>query len=131
LTLGTNASGQRWSEVNGSTGQFNVVRLVNRAVPAQITGNTNNYAINGSGRALINSNGAYDITGIVAGQDGEVLWILNYGGSALTLKHNSGSSTAANRILSNTGADLVLAATFGTATLIYDVGSNFWYVMGV
>jgi hypothetical protein len=104
--------------------------LTGRNAPAQITTNQNNYAINGSGRAFIFSDAARDITGIVAGYDGEWLWIVNYGSFAITLKYNSGSSSAANRIVAANGADVVIRANNASVLLQYDSGSALWYVLG-
>lgn len=107
-----------------------MVRITGRAAPQQITSDTNDYAINGSGRAFIFSDAARNITGIAKGLDGELLWIVNYGGFAITLKYNSASSSAVNRILAATGADVVLRANNSSALLQYDSGSGFWWVLG-
>jgi hypothetical protein len=49
--------------------------------------------------------------------------IYNVGTANLTLAHNSASSTAANRMFSSTGADIVLS-THQYVELIYDSTDN-------
>lgn len=69
----------------------------------------------------------FNISGIVAGPDGQRLTIYNPTALAMTINNESGSSTAANRITSNTGADLVTTAA-GSIELIYDTSTSRWLV---
>jgi hypothetical protein len=73
---------------------------------------------------------AYSITGFASGTDGAVLYIYNsYGGKNFTLAHESASSTAANRIITNTGADLTSTGA-NAYVLTYIAGTlNRWVLM--
>lgn len=72
---------------------------------------------------------AFSINGIAGGVDGRILYLYNATGQNMTLAHDSGiDPTAANRIKSNTGADLVSTGN-ATATLIYDGAESRWIVM--
>lgn len=136
LALGEDASGKRLSEVNtivaraSTRTETGVLNLKTRTAPAQITANKNNYAINGGGRVFLTSDAARDITGILAGNDGEVLWIVNSGNFAITLKNNSGSSSAGNQLAGANASDVVLRPNNGSAFLLYDTTVGFWYVVG-
>ena len=79
--------------------------------PAQITADQNNYTGTGTyGLAYLTSDAARSITGLsVANADNKSIEIWNIGSFNLTFAHQSASSTAGNRFLNNTGADIVLA----------------------
>ena len=93
--------------------------------PAQVTANRDNYPLPDATVLRMSSDAARDITGFADGTDGRLLIILNTGAQNIVLKHQSGNSTAANRIVANSGADLTLAAN-QLALLIYDVTSKRW-----
>lgn len=97
--------------------------------PAQITANQNNYNPTGLGAAgvlRLNSDAARDITGIVPSANHQALLVLNVGGFPITLRHESGSSTAANRFTFASGTDLVLNRT-GMLWLFYDQTTARWF----
>lgn len=71
------------------------------------------------------SNAGLSITGIVAASDGKRLRLTNIGPNSITLANQSSSSTAANRIITSTGADLTLAVD-QTIDLIYDTTTARW-----
>ena len=99
--------------------------------PAQITANQNNYNPTGlsySSRLRISSDAARDITGLVAGATDEVIAISNIGSFAITLKHESASSTAANRFWMPSLADHALSAGAG-CVLCYDGTLARWTVV--
>jgi hypothetical protein len=145
LALGENASGKRLSEVNAiavtasstvTTATATASTITQTARLSLTTRNThaltasvNDLAIQGP-RVVLSSNGAYNITGIVAGVDGELLWLVNNSGSAITLKNNDGASAAANRLVGANAADVVLRANNGSALLIYDTTSAVWFITG-
>jgi len=111
---------------NGSTGGGSLAYT--SSTPAAITANQNNYVLTGSAFQRLNCTTASDITGIApptsgAHVDGRMIRVVSVGSATVTLKHNSSSSTAANRIYSSTGADLALA-TNQWADLIYDSTDN-------
>lgn len=98
---------------------------------AQITSNQNNYAPTGilySSRLRISSDAARDITGLAAGATDEVLALQNVGGFAITLKHESASSTAANRFWLPSLADHALSSGAG-CLLCYDATLARWTVV--
>lgn len=97
--------------------------------PAQITANQNNYGIGTSFFARIQSDAARDITGLVTGGilniDGDIRIIWNVGAFAISFTNEDAASTAANRILTSSGATVVLAAN-ACAIAIYDGTSARW-----
>jgi hypothetical protein len=95
----TLAAGLAWAAETTLTGSIS---------PAQITANQNNYNPTGLATATIlnlTSDAARDITGIVAQSNGRLLVLMNSGGYTITLKENSGSSSAANRFYLPGAAD--------------------------
>ena len=90
--------------------------------------NTNDLALTASAFQRINCTSAASLTGIAPPSggthvDGRMVRVYNVGTTNLTLAHNSASSTAANRMFSSTGADIILAPN-DYAELIYDANSN-------
>ena len=93
-----------------------------------IAANTNNLALTASAFQRLNCTLASSLTGIAppsggAHVDGRMIRVYNVGTANLTLTHNSGLSTAANRFWNSTAADIILA-TNDYAELIYDSTSN-------
>jgi hypothetical protein len=98
--------------------------------PSTITADQNDYnpestATNRSSAWRVSSDAARTITGIANGLRGRVLLLTNVGSFGITLANQSGSSTAANRIITSTGADVVLAAD-ASAILWYDSTTSRW-----
>jgi hypothetical protein len=115
------------------TGAILIQRLAFKAAtPAQITGNQNDYTIaywDGS-VARLASDASRNITGFVWDQNaegGDVRHIINIGAQDIVLKHQDAGSTAANRMISSTGADITLSGGQG-AEMWYDVASSRWRV---
>ena len=73
--------------------------------------------------------GAFNITGITkpTNPDGRVVILYNTTSQHMTITNNA-TSTAANRILTNTGADVVTTGT-GIVTLIYSVTDARWILL--
>jgi hypothetical protein len=94
--------------------------------PAQITSNQDNYAPGVARYLRLSSDASRDITGLVAGVDGQRATIVNIGSNNIVLK-NETTSTAANRFHNSTGADITLAAD-QKADLIYDNTTSRWRV---
>lgn len=90
-------------------------------------GANNDVALGGAAfTRIVGPSGAFNITGFAAGINGRLLYLNNPTGQALTIRNNVGSS-AGNRILTATGADLV-GVIF--ATFLYDsAGAGFWRVV--
>ncbi len=98
------------------------------ASPSQITSNQNDYAGATADINRLSSDAARDITGFSGGADGKTLVLVNVGSNTITLKHQSTSSTAANRIIVPWAADYILAAD-GAAVLVYDNTTSRWRVI--
>lgn len=74
---------------------------------------------------------AFTINGIANGRDGKSIIIQNSTGYAMTLAHDSGvDPTAANRIYTGSGADIVLTNNPTIVTLIYDSAVSRWILGG-
>jgi hypothetical protein len=101
-----------------------VTNVVNS--PAQITASQNNYALPVADIVRLDADAARDVTGFVAGTAGQAVLLVNVGAFAITLKHQSTSSTAANRIISPTAADFELAAEGASVAMFYDGNSSRW-----
>lgn len=98
--------------------------------PSQITSNQNNYTA-GADRSYFqrwSTDASRNITGLSLSQiDGQAHRIVNVGSTNIVLVHQSGSSTAGNRFLCTTGADITLSAN-QEADLIYDATTARWRV---
>jgi hypothetical protein len=100
--------------------------------PAQITANQNDYAPTDFATSVflrISSDAARDITGLAGGAQGRIVALSNQGSFTITLKHNSGSSTAGNRFLCPGAGDFALT-TQKTCLLYYDSVAAGWSVIG-
>lgn len=113
---------------------------------AELTGAVNNYApkdtstVRSSQEAVvlrISSDGAYNITGLVAPVAGDFaitdfarLMLFNGGNNTLTLVHNSGSSIALNRFSCPGGANLAIRSA-ASVWLLYHPGLGNWIVEGI
>ena len=71
------------------TTQFSLVTTS----PAQISADQNDYNPGGSGILRLNTSASKNITGIVAGQDGQIIEIWNVGSNDVVLKHQNASSS--------------------------------------
>lgn len=73
--------------------------------------------------------GAFSITGFTGGSlanDGRPLRLFNGASYAMTIKNMDAGSSAANRILTNTGADVTLRAGTSVATFFYSGADSLW-----
>lgn len=71
--------------------------------------------------------GAYEITGLTGGALGRQIKLVNSTSQTLTLKINSGSSSAANRLFLTGSVDKTVAAWSAISlTYLSTQGSNFW-----
>jgi hypothetical protein len=72
---------------------------------------------------------SFSITGIAAGEMGRPLVIRNSTAQQMTIANQSASSTESNRIITGTGADLVLTGSTGQMViLVYDAVTLRWIV---
>lgn len=102
--------------------------------PAEITGNVNNWDPDGGGGdehsvifADVDALGPHNVTGMLASSVEEMRIIVNIGGSALTISNEDGSSDAANRFLTTTGASLTLGQN-GICLAMYDQTNSRWHI---
>lgn len=72
--------------------------------------------------------GAFTITGIIQGELGRIMMLRNTTTQAMTIANQSVSSTDVNRIITQTGADLV-TTNEGSAILMYDAVDQRWVVI--
>jgi trimeric autotransporter adhesin len=78
--------------------------------------------------------GAFSIEGIAGGRDGKLVYIWNGTGQNMTIAVEGGATgndpTAANRIISGTGADRATTGN-GSATLIYSGSASRWILINL
>ena len=72
----------------------------------------------------------FTITGIANGFDGKIVTIYNSTSFNMTIANNSGSSSAANQIITLTGADISTAGA-GSVTLQYSAADTKWIVIAI
>jgi len=99
------------------------------ASPTQLSASANNYAGLTGDINRTSSSSAVNITGIAAGTSGEAKLLVNVGSFAITLKHQSASSTAANRLIVPWAGDYVMDAAGGAALIVYDATDSRWRVV--
>lgn len=110
-------------DVNGS------VAMREGGALAVVNGANNNVTIDTMSFYRITAPTAvFSITGFTNGSDGRLLTIINASSYTLTLKHQSASSTAANRI--NTGGSDMAVPTNGVVSLVYNATLTNWVVSG-
>ena len=94
---------------------------------ASFASNTNN-ANTGSGSfQRLSASTTVNLTGLIAGTDGEIRFLWNVGANTITLTNLDASSSSANQFQTTTGASLALAAN-KCALAMYDSVSSVWRV---
>ncbi len=104
-----------------------VANVVNS--PSQITADQNDYTLPTADIVRLDAAAARNITGFAAGTSGQAVLIVNVGSHAITIKHQSASSTDANRVVVPWAGDCVLNASGGSAVLVYDSTTSRWRVV--
>lgn len=101
------------------------------ASPASLGGSQNDWAPGVADVVYITSSADINITGISAASipDGHAMLLMNIGTYKITLKHQSTSSTAANRFRSATAGDVVLYADGGAALCVYHAAVSRWRIL--
>ena len=74
---------------------------------------------------LQSTGGVANITGLAGGRAGRVVMLYNYGSNTVTLNHNNGGSSAANRMILPGNSNIALTQGSG-ATLVYDTATSLW-----
>lgn len=82
----------------------------------------------GSYLRITGPSAGFSVSGFTAGADGKMLILHNTTAQQMTIT-NDATSTAANRILTLTGADVVLRAGTSIATFIYDSAQTRWILV--
>jgi hypothetical protein len=103
-----------------------VVALAPTIQTTTSTGTQNNFAQTATRRLVLYANNAtaLTITGLTAGSDGDAVTLISLGAGSLTISAQNASSTAANRIITPTGGDMLVS----TALLGYDTTTARWRV---
>lgn len=101
--------------------------------PSALSSSQNNWNPGTADVIYVTSSTAVNITGLTASAvDGFCVLLVNVNaaaGSAITLVHESASSTAANRFHSAYAANVILYADGGSATLVYHAASSRWRIL--
>lgn len=73
---------------------------------------------------------AFSITGLLHGERGRFAVLRNTTAQTMTIRNESASSAAENRIITQTGADIVLGGTAGSSViLVYSASVSRWVVV--
>lgn len=100
-------------------------------VTENVGGTFNNYAIPAGASMIRFNGGTTTLTGIAGGVDGQMLHGFNLAsGANLTIANQSASSTAGNRIITGTAADVTITNE-GAFTLVYDATSTAWRILSI
>lgn len=123
-TTSGNAASAVWTQVTAAfTGSISFTSVI---TPTALSGNTNDWAPTGFATTYAirsSASSAVNLTGLAGGASGRDVLLENIGTFVITLKGNSGSSTAANRFLLDT--DVKLNPT-EAISLWYDTTSSGW-----
>jgi Chaperone of endosialidase len=112
--------------------QVNGVETLAFGTDYSATGTQNNVNLTATSSVRYTGTGVATFTGIVAGTSnvgGEILTLHNASTSALTLSNQNVASTILNRIITGTGADLVMASN-SSVVMQYDGAAGLWRVIG-
>lgn len=94
-------------------------------------GDNNNVSLPATGWVAINGpTAAFAITGIAAGSEGQEVVFFNNTGQTMTIKYNSASSSAGNKLLFGEGVDKTLGAAFVWFKAKYSATQSNWIVIG-
>lgn len=108
------------------------LRLDQVVAPAALAASQNDYSPTNLAVATtlrLDASAPVNVTGIALGASGRVLAVVNVStANAITLTHEDAASTAANRLLLPSGANLTLPPN-GAALLVYDATSSRWRVL--
>lgn len=119
--------------LTGTTGVFSSSVLAayyqdTVSTPAQFTANVDNFSLGAFSTLRVSSDASRDFTGITNGVAGRRLRLINIGSFNIVLV-NDATSTAGNRFLTGTGANITMAA-LDVVDLQYDNTTQRWRVVG-
>lgn len=93
-----------------------------------VNGANNNLATGYTTYARVTGpSGAFSITGLEGGEIGRVRILTNTTSQVMTIAHQSASSSAMNRIITDAAADITVGLN-GVVTLVYDATQTRWLV---
>lgn len=93
-----------------------------------LSGNANNQSPGNLTHLLLQGNG-FQVTGFSGGEMNRVLMITEGSNAGSTLVHNSGSSSAANRMILSLAGNVNIPL-WHTVVLIYNATDSLWYQLG-
>lgn len=100
--------------------------IMGKSVMALLTASVNNLSIGSFTYFEQSANaGPFNITGLTGGENGRMIYFQNPSTNAWNFTHQDAASTAANRIITKTGAAVSIGAG-GCGVLVYDSGSSRW-----
>ncbi len=91
--------------------------------------NSNIALTNFSWVRLTGPTAAFSIGGFTNGQDGRRLTVMNTVWQAMTIVDQDAGSTAANRIITLAGANIVLPARTSAANFVYSSADSRWILV--
>lgn len=99
-----------------------VERSIRKTLTTAPTTNQNNFPTEGAAVVYFTGSTSFNLTGILSsGETGGKVVLHNEGSGTITIKHNSGSSDAPNRITTQSGGDVSL--TTGKTVILHYLGS--------
>ena len=93
------------------------------------TGTQNNFSFSNTDVLVCNNASLLTFTGLVAGTDGQRLTVVSIGAGAVEFANQSGSSDAANRIVTGSAITVTLYAGIGRVNLVYLAATARWHVI--
>ncbi len=118
-------TGVGWPQMMAQQAQFNQRSLT------LANGDNNNVNIGGTATNIVTGpSGAFAITGIGGGIAGLRVTIINGTAQTMTVKHDNGSSSAANRIYVPGAADKAFANQHAAVEFEYDAAASRWRLIG-
>lgn len=132
IALITNAQSEYWNDQSSVRYGFQkALRLKGDITPDTIATSQNNYEPTGFSNSVsmrLIASAAVNITGLAGGSDGRLMIVYNISAYNITFKHQSSSSTAANRFICSSGGDAVLRPGY-SFTFQYDATSSRWRLL--
>lgn len=101
-------------------------RLSPKVLSLALAANQNNLDVGGAGLVVYTGADAYDVTGYLSREEGDILFVHNTGAGTITHKNASASSDATNRFVNNGAADVAIATNQSATFIYYDSRWREW-----